>query len=283
MSNGGSANFMSSSGALDFSYPFASWLPAVNNKYVNSSLVAPCNSATNPDPDNHYLYENSSSFESSSLSLINLQLWREELRSRMILAAMSYEGRRFLEKELEAIDDEIIGAIINVLKHNIHDFMVHYVANFVIRKVFELFIKALVNNSVDICTDKDGCSMIKKIITYVDVVGDLSSWELLTFAIARQTLPLAEDDYGNCIVQYMVELWILDLTTTFVDSLFERFVSLSKNKFGSCMVKRCLQCTTLPLIKVIIKEIGEPLQFLSLVKNVYGNYVVHTALQVSHV
>ncbi|XP_051144751.1 pumilio homolog 12-like [Andrographis paniculata] len=347
MMNAGGLNFMPSTGAMDF---------------------------------------RNSSYFSSSLSLTNMQLWREELRSRIDLiamtsegrrfieeelrsrinlAAISSEGRRFLEKKLEAGDHEIVGIIVEKLKHNIHALMVHDVANFVIRKLFEvcteeqmsellvellsshsklvyvcthslgaravqtllqnlkiwnqrltvifvfsrivvdlttnrcshhiimhflkhfhsqeykLFIEGLANNLVDICTNKDGCSMIKKIITYVEVVGDLSSWELLTFAIASQALSLAEDEYGNCILQYLVELRIPDLTTSVVASLLGRFVFLSKNKFGSRVVEGCLQCTTSPLKEVIMIEIGEPLQFLSLAKNVYGKYVARTALQVS--
>ncbi|XP_051145492.1 putative pumilio homolog 13 [Andrographis paniculata] len=311
----GDGDFLFSSG-YDFGYLVRNWnfrghsglsFGALPAKHLNSLSLSTssCNLANHPD--NYFLHNNTSS--SSPLSLIHLQLWREHMRARMNVEAMSSDGRRFLEKKLEAGDHKFIGAIIDALKHDIHDLMVHQVANFVIRKLFEvcteeqmsellvmllssisklvyvcsdslgaqvvqtllsnlkswkqvltvvfvfsqitvhlaknpyghtvimhflehfhfqeykLLIEALGKNSVDICTNKYGCSLIPKIIFYVDAVGDFSSWTFLTSTVARQAFPLNENKYGNHVIQYLVELGISDVTGAVIDSLLERFVS----------------------------------------------------------
>ncbi|XP_051144119.1 pumilio homolog 15-like [Andrographis paniculata] len=166
-------------------------------------------------------------------------------------------------------------------KCHTYDVIEHFLESFS-HEEYKLFIEAVAINSTYVCTNKNGCSVIQKIIHHVHAVNDLSSWRLFTSAIICQAVQLAQDQYGNYVVQYLVKKKIPEITLAIVTVLLGSFVLLSSNKFGSNVVEECLRSKNPPyLSEAIIKEISESSQFLSIINDQFGNYVAQTMLDVS--
>ena len=60
-------------------------------------------------------------------------------------------------------------------------------------------------------------------------------------AVAAHALPLAQDPFGNYVVQYVLELDIADASIAVMNNLFGHYADLAQQKFSSNVVEKCLK------------------------------------------
>ena len=81
----------------------------------------------------------------------------------------------------------------------------------------------------------------------------------------------------------MLELRIPSATSNLISQFEGNYVHLSKQKFGSHVVEKCLMVFNDECRSRLIHELLSVPQFEQLLQDPYANYVVQTALRVSEV
>ncbi|KAK7405831.1 hypothetical protein VNO78_07441 [Psophocarpus tetragonolobus] len=133
----------------------------------------------------------------------------------------------------------------------------------------------LARNCVEISTNKVGCSVIQKCLH--EAKGE--ALRQLIDGIARYAFVLARHPFGNYVVQYIVKMKIPHINATIIHQLLGRYAQLSINKYSSNVVEHLLEFSEEKDVAIIIQEIMYNHNFLGILQDPYGNYVVKRALQ----
>ena len=87
----------------------------------------------------------------------------------------------------------------------------------------------------------------------------------------------------NYVIQFILELRIPSATSNLISQFEGNYVHLSKQKFGSHVVEKCLMVFNDECRSRLIHELLSVPQFERLLQDPHANYVVQTALRVSEV
>ncbi|QCD84094.1 hypothetical protein DEO72_LG2g4444 [Vigna unguiculata] len=128
---------------------------------------------------------------------------------------------------------------------------------------------------VDIATHQHGCCVLQRCIGHSN--GEYR--EKLIEEICANALLLAQDQYGNYVVQFILDLKIPS-ATAYIRSQFEgNYVHLSRQKFGSHVVEKCLAVFIDEIRSRVILELLSTPHFEHLLQDPHANYVVQSALR----
>ncbi|KAG7977490.1 hypothetical protein I3843_05G034100 [Carya illinoinensis] len=130
---------------------------------------------------------------------------------------------------------------------------------------------------VDLGTHQHGCCVLQRCISHSK--GELQ--ENLVAEISANGLLLAQDAYGNYVVQFILELRIPSATSKLSSQFEGNYVNLSTQKFSSHVVEKCLDVFNDEIRSRIIYELLSVSRFEQLLQHPHANYVVQTALRVS--
>ncbi|KAL5974307.1 hypothetical protein ACLOJK_030971 [Asimina triloba] len=100
--------------------------------------------------------------------------------------------------------------------------------------------------------------------------------QVLLIRIVNEALQLAQDVYGNYIIQEVISLQIPELTKAICHVLRGHFANLSMNKYGSHVVEKCIKS---PCIDIVINEFVCCDKLADVACDYFGNYVLQTALR----
>jgi hypothetical protein len=89
---------------------------------------------------------------------------------------------------------------------------------------------------------------------------------------------LVQDPFGNYVVQYVLGLQDPQASSAIIHSMLGHLNVLSRQKFSSNVVERCLQLSNPEDKELMILELCDMRGLGELLKDVYGNYVVQSAL-----
>ncbi|XP_057433000.1 putative pumilio homolog 7, chloroplastic [Lotus japonicus] len=127
----------------------------------------------------------------------------------------------------------------------------------------------------EIATHQHGCCVLQKCIGH----SSGEHREKLVGEISANALLLAQDQYGNYVVQFILDLRIPSATSTIV-LLFEgNYVHLAMQKFSSHVVEKCLSVLDDESRSRIIYELLSAPHFAQLLQDPHANYVVQSALK----
>ncbi|GFS46777.1 pumilio 7 [Actinidia rufa] len=129
---------------------------------------------------------------------------------------------------------------------------------------------------VHIATHQHGCCVLNRCIT--QAVGKYR--EKLVAEIVAHGFHLAQDAFGNYVVQSIIELKIPSAIASLISQFEGHFVYLSMQKFGSHVVEQCLKCCEKSRPRIIHELLSVP-HFEQLLQDPFANYVIQSALEVS--
>ncbi|WJX14924.1 hypothetical protein P8452_05123 [Trifolium repens] len=173
--------------------------------------------------------------------------------------------------------------VVNTMKRITVPLMKNVNGNHVIVQCVKLFspelqsiiLNEVARNCVDIATDKVGTTVIQKCLRQ----GDITAIALLVTEIVSNAMVLAEDPYGNYVLQVAIKLKFPTANERMIKELCGNFVRLSMNKYASNVVEDLLRVSNQNDVKVIVEEIMRSHNFLNVLQDSFGNYVVQRALQ----
>ncbi|CAD6627753.1 HLJ1_G0033290.mRNA.1.CDS.1 [Saccharomyces cerevisiae] len=148
---------------------------------------------------------------------------------------------------------------------------------------FQFIFDAISDSCIDIATHRHGCCVLQRCLDH----GTTEQCDNLCDKLLALVDKLTLDPFGNYVVQYIItkeaEKNKYDYTHKIVHLLKPRAIELSIHKFGSNVIEKILKTAIVsePMILEILNNGGET-GIQSLLNDSYGNYVLQTALDISH-
>ncbi|XP_047164448.1 pumilio homolog 12-like [Vigna umbellata] len=226
-----------------------------------------------------------------------MELCSEEQRTQIVLRVtqcnfqlvricLSPHGTRAVEKLLEYITSQeqrnrIMSALspgAAVLAKDVsgHRVILHCLKQFP-REDNENLLNVVANKCFDIATDKTGCCVLQPCINHAQ--GEMK--KKLIASVMFYASHLAEDCYGNYVVQHLLSLGIPGVAESLWRQLEGRFFYLACNKYGSNVVEKFFQDSVEPHSTYISLELLHNPNVAMLLVDPYGNYVIKSALSAS--
>jgi hypothetical protein len=201
----------------------------------------------------------------------------------LVRIALNQHGTRALQKMIEFISTPgQIQTIINALRYRVVELIQDLNGNHVIQKCLnklspadaQFIFDAVGTHCVDVGTHRHGCCVLQRCIDHAS--GDQKAW--LIRQISNNAYVLVQDPFGNYVVQYILDLGEPIFTEPLVAMFQGRVPQLSKQKFSSNVIEKCLRCAQEPSKDMLIEEMLQPSELDRLLRDSFANYVIQTAL-----
>lgn len=201
----------------------------------------------------------------------------------MVRIALNTHGTRALQKMIEFVSTpQQIHTIIEALRWRVVELIQDLNGNHVIQKCLnklsptdaQFIFDAVGGDAVGVGTHRHGCCVLQRCIDHAS--GDQKLW--LIQRITNESRVLVQDPFGNYVVQYIIDLNEPTFTEPIVGMFEGCIAQLSRHKFSSNVIEKCLRCAQPPSKDMIVEEMLNPQEMERLMRDSYGNYVVQTAL-----
>jgi hypothetical protein len=135
---------------------------------------------------------------------------------------------------------------------------------------------AVGEHCVIVGTHRHGCCVLQRCIDHASGYQKVD----LVRKITSNSFDLVQDPFGNYVVQYILDLNDPKFTTPMCEGFRGKVVELSRQKFSSNVIEKCIRCAEMPAKAMMIAELLVDVEDLEqLMRDSYGNYVVQTALE----
>ncbi|RYR41967.1 hypothetical protein Ahy_A08g038415 [Arachis hypogaea] len=211
---------------------------------------------------------------------IVLMLTKEQ--GQLVRISLNTHGTRVVQKLIETLNSaKQISLVKGAIQPGFLDLIKDLNGNHVIQRCLqclscqdnEFIFEAGVKFCVDIATHRHGCCVLQRCIDYS--VG--KHRERLVAEICKHGLLLAQDPFGNYVVQYIIEIENPTASTKLMSQLKGNFVNLSTQKFSSHVVEKCLKHVADSRSRIVRELLSTP-HFEQLLQDPYANYVIQSAL-----
>ncbi|OIV97658.1 hypothetical protein TanjilG_12415 [Lupinus angustifolius] len=214
-------------------------------------------------------------------AIIILKLIQSNLM--LVRICLNTYGTRSVEKLLENITSQqqrslvlsalSPGAAVLAVDANGHRVLLHCLKNFS-PEDNKCLLRVVANHCFRIATDKTGCCVLKECVNYAH--GETKK-RLISEIIVNAPL-LAEDAYGNYVLQHLVSPKTPIVTECLLRHLEGKFLSLSRNKYGSNVVEKFFEeAGDQHRIRIVLELLRDP-DFARLLVDPFGNYVIRSAI-----
>ncbi|USP80471.1 uncharacterized protein yc1106_07745 [Curvularia clavata] len=202
----------------------------------------------------------------------------------MVQIAFNQHGTRALQKMIEFIStDDQTQMIIRALSGQVVDLIQDLNGNHVIQKCLnhlkstdaQFIFDAVGEHCITVGTHRHGCCVLQRCI---DHASGFQKVDLIR-QITAHSFHLVQDPFGNYVVQYILDLNEASFTTPMCQGFQGKICELSKQKFSSNVIEKCIRCAEPQIKAMMIEELLDVEQLEQLMRDSYGNYVIQTALE----
>lgn len=204
--------------------------------------------------------------------------------SQLVEIALNQHGTRALQKMIEYIStQEQIRTVIYALRDSVVELVQDLNGNHVIQKCLtrlkgdnaEFIYEAVGSFCVKVGTHRHGCCVIQRCI---DHASDDQKKRLIA-QITSNSIALVQDPYGNYVVQYILDLGETYFTTRMCYTFYGKIALLSKQKFSSNVMEKCLRMADPIVRNEMIQEMFKNNELEKMLRDSFANYVVQTAME----
>ncbi|KAL5705276.1 hypothetical protein ACHQM5_023604 [Ranunculus cassubicifolius] len=215
---------------------------------------------------------------------ILLMLTREPCE--LVRISLNMHGARAVQKLISSLATrEEKSVVISALEHGLFDLIRDMNGNRVLLHCLQhlpsednkFIFTGAIKFCFEIAAHRHGCCVLQRCITYA--TGH--DREILISKLTSKAVFLAQDPFGNYVLQFVLELEIDSVIETVMSHFQGKYVMLSKLKHSSNVIEKCLKVYGEEGREMIVNELLSYPQFAMLLKDPYANYVIQTALQVT--
>ena len=145
------------------------------------------------------------------------------------------------------------------------------------KKIIKEIIDYAIKNFIDLSYHINGICIIKKLLLMTHK-KDLHT--KIKKIIYDNAINLIVHQYGNYVIQTIVENWDDKELEDIINIFRNKYIYLSKQKYSSNAIERIIEKNQKNLI-IYINEICNENNFIEIIKNKYGNYVIQKAVKLS--
>ncbi|KAJ9625485.1 uncharacterized protein PV06_01772 [Exophiala oligosperma] len=198
--------------------------------------------------------------------------------------ALNQHGTRALQKMIEFVNlPEQVDTIIQSLTPRVVDLVQDLNGNHVVQKCLtrlgadrsQFIYDAVGKFCVVVGTHRHGCCVLQRCI---DHAQGFQRAQLIA-RITHCAFDLVQDPFGNYVVQYILDLDEPAFTKPLCDAFAGRIPALSKQKFSSNVIEKCLRSADTETKKAMIEEMIMGPELEKMLRDAFANYVVQTAME----
>lgn len=177
---------------------------------------------------------------------------------------------------------EQIQTVIRALRDRVVDLVQDLNGNHVIQKCLnrlsaedaQFIYDSVGANCVVVGTHRHGCCVLQRCIDHAS--GEQRA--RLIAQITANAFSLVQDPFGNYVVQYILDLSEPHFTEPLCQSFLGNIPALSKQKFSSNVIEKCLRTADYKMKRLMIDEMLSPVELEKMLRDSFANYVVQTAM-----
>lgn len=201
----------------------------------------------------------------------------------MVSIALNQHGTRALQKMVEYVSTaEQIDIIVLALKDRVVELVQDLNGNHVIQKCLnklgpensQFIFDAVGRHCVIVGTHRHGCCVLQRCIDHAKGAQRAH----LIAAITSNAFSLVQDPFGNYVVQYILDLDEPMFTKPLCLNFAGNIPALSKQKFSSNVIEKCLRTADLETKRTMIGEMLHSNEIEKMLRDSFANYVVQTAM-----
>lgn len=202
--------------------------------------------------------------------------------TNMTQIALNQHGTRALQKMIEFVSTpEQTQMIIEAMRFDVVQLIQDLNGNHVIQKCLnhlssidaQFIFDAVGHNCVPVGTHRHGCCVLQRCVDHASG----SQKDELVRQISNNAFGLVQDPFGNYVVQYILDLDAPEFTEPLCHHFKGSVVYLSKQKFSSNVIEKCIRVAGDESRRALIQEIIPSSELEKLLRDSFANYVVQTA------
>ncbi|CAN1257423.1 Pumilio homolog 2 [Linum perenne] len=212
----------------------------------------------------------------------------EQLTGHVLTLSLQMYGCRVIQKAIEVVKLDQQTQMVKELEGHIMRCVRDQNGNHVIQKCIEcvpedaihFIVSTFYDQVVTLSTHPYGCRVIQRVLEHCH---DPKTQQLMMDEILRSVCMLAQDQYGNYVVQHVLEHGKPEERSCIIKKLTGQIVQMSQQKFASNVIEKCLTFGSPAERQALVDEMlgttdeNEPLQ--AMMKDQFANYVVQKVLE----
>eukprot|EP01022_Parablepharisma_sp_SALTPOND_P000764 TRINITY_DN105014_c0_g1_i1.p6 TRINITY_DN105014_c0_g1~~TRINITY_DN105014_c0_g1_i1.p6 ORF type:complete len:551 (-),score=82.26 TRINITY_DN105014_c0_g1_i1:14827-16479(-) len=128
------------------------------------------------------------------------------------------------------------------------------------------------------CGNANGLHVAKKLIS-LSTKGEYEKYQSeIVKMMMKNSIEMAQNPYGNYALQIVMDSYPIEKCAGVIESIKGKVGHLSITKYSSNVVERCMEKAGEKLRAELITELINADNFIGLMKNNFGNYVIQKAL-----
>ncbi|KDR81636.1 hypothetical protein GALMADRAFT_239707 [Galerina marginata CBS 339.88] len=213
----------------------------------------------------------------------------EVIEQQVVTLSLHIYGCRVVQRAVDYISEAQQSAIIRHLEQDILTCIKDAHGNHVIQKLVEVvdpgrltFLPMICDNILELSTHPYGCRVLQRCL---ENLSEEHTRDLMG-AIHRHTLELMQDQYGNYVIQFIIDQGRDRDKAIVISRIRSNLVKLSQHKYASNVCEKALICSDSEIRHVLINEVmttptaDSENPILTMIKDQYANYVLQRALTV---
>jgi len=203
--------------------------------------------------------------------------------NNLLNLCLNPHGTRVVQILINTIKDNKFGLLI-IIKNSLSTIMDKLINNlngsFVLMhfakqiKDNEMIYDFLNDNLVDIATNSYSCSALQKLID----IGTNQQRQKLIINIINNTNNLVGNQCGLYVLQFIMSKNNYYINDAVLGKIFNKIIFLSKRKYSSNVVEKCLETCSPEIINKLINIFNNETIIRDLIKDIFGNYVIQKLL-----
>ncbi|XP_057953129.1 pumilio homolog 2-like isoform X2 [Malania oleifera] len=211
-----------------------------------------------------------------------------KLNGHVLTLSLQMYGCRVIQKAIEVVDvdqkismvEELDGHVMRCVRDQNGNHVIQKCIECVPEEAIQFIVTAFFDQVVTLSTHPYGCRVIQRILEHC---RDPTTQTKVMDEILGSVSMLAQDQYGNYVVQHVLEHGKPHERSAIIKELAGRIVQMSQQKFASNVVEKCLTFGGPDERQILVNEMlgstdeNEPLQ--AMMKDQFANYVVQKVLE----
>lgn len=217
---------------------------------------------------------------------------RRELANKLfghvLNLSLQMYGCRVIQKAIEVVDldqkitmvQELDGHVMRCVRDQNGNHVIQKCIECVPEDAIHFIVSTFYDQVVTLSTHPYGCRVIQRVLEHC---GDPNTQSKVMDEILGAVSMLAQDQYGNYVVQHVLEHGKPHERSAIIKELAGKIVQMSQQKFASNVVEKCLTFGGPTERQILVIEMlgttdeNEPLQ--AMMKDQFANYVVQKVLE----
>ncbi|XP_057725630.1 pumilio homolog 3-like [Arachis stenosperma] len=212
----------------------------------------------------------------------------DQVTGNVLTLSLQMYGCRVIQKAIEVVEvdqqtqmvAELDGHIMRCVRDQNGNHVIQKCIECVPENAIQFIVSTFYDQVVALSTHPYGCRVIQRVLEYCH---DPKTQQIMMDEILQSVCMLAQDQYGNYVVQHVLEHGKPHERSSIIKKLTGQIVQMSQQKFASNVIEKCLTFGTPTERQLLVNEMlgstdeNEPLQVM--MKDQFANYVVQKVLE----